>query len=128
MPLPTIIYYGALGLQSEVLHTYFTNLGVGFRVAETPNELVQLTRSLPYPLVVIADSRAPSDLVRTARQLVPDPSSAFPHVFILADAEPFDAQLEAITVITGPSRLRRLSEHLRVFIHEIYRAENRPVL
>ncbi len=120
MQSPTIIYYGALGLQSEVLYTYFTNLGVGFWTAATAAELLQLAGSHSRPLVVLADNGSPAELMRTARRLVHDPSSAFPHVFILTDAEPFDAQLEAITVITGPAKLRHLAEQLRVFLHTIH--------
>ncbi len=107
-----IIYYGAADLQAQVLATYLAKLGYGFQQLESKQQLLTIVRAATEAVIVLALAETPPVLMRFARELVPDPSSAFPHIFILYEGAPFDTQLEAITLITGPARLQRLVEHL----------------
>ncbi len=107
-----IIYYGAADLQAQVLATYLAKLGYGFQPLESKQQLLTVARTAPESVIVVALPGPPPVLMRFARELVSDPSSAFPHIFILYEGEPFDTQLEAITLIAGPARLQRLVEHL----------------
>ncbi len=112
MPSPTVIYYGPAGLAADALDAFFCKLRLRFERVQTQRDLLTAVRRAPRPVVVLALSESPDVLMRLARQIIPDPSSAFPHVFILYDGEPFDAQLEAVTVLTGTAKLSRLTEHV----------------
>jgi hypothetical protein len=115
MSAPTIIYYGVGGLPADALRTYLKNLGLRVECAHSTRNLLAVVRAVPRPVVILALDASPAVVTRLARQLVVEPSSAFPHVFILYDGETFDAELEAITVITGPGRLSRLVDHIQAF-------------
>ncbi len=116
MPLPTIIYYGESGLQGQVISTYFVHLGFTVRTAQDTHKLLTLVRRVHHPLVILSLNETPSFLMYLARLLIQDGTGAFPHVYILFEGDPFDAQLEGVTVTAGASRLSRLAEHLRAFL------------
>ncbi len=118
MEPPTIIYCGPSGLEASVLTDYFSKLGCSVRYTETAGELVHATRAAPNPLIILTLSVPTPTLIQLSRQLVCDPASAFPHIFILSD-EPFDAQLEAITVITGKSKLPTLASYVLAFLRSL---------
>ena len=109
-----IIYCGTPGLQAQVLATYLGKLGHAVSSVENAHELLSSVRAAPPAFVILALEETPPALVRLARHLLPDPASAFPHIFILYEGEPFDTQLEAITLITGAARLQRLIDQIRV--------------
>ncbi len=118
MPLPTIIYYGVSGLPADVLDAYFCKLHLPFEQAQTMRDLLTIVRLVPRPVVVLNLPEPPDVLIRLARQLIADPSEAFPHIFILYEGEPFDAQLEAITVIAGKSKMPRLAGHVLCLVRQ----------
>ena len=112
MSQSTIIYYGDSGLCADILDAYFCNLHLRFEHAEKARDLLTCVQRAPQPVVVLSLNEPPSSLMQLARELISDPSNAFPHIFILYDGEPFDAQLEAVTVITGASKLSRLAAYI----------------
>ncbi len=114
MVFPSLIYFGDPGLRADVLNAYFCKLGLPFECAQTVRDLFTLVRQVACPIVILAlpISESPDARLQLARQLVTDPSEAFPHVFILSEGEPFDAQLEAITVLAGSGKLPRLAGYL----------------
>ncbi|MGB8647132.1 MAG: hypothetical protein WCF84_17985 [Anaerolineae bacterium] len=119
MQTPTIIYYGAAGLQAQVLSSYFSNLHCRFETAHSIEELIDLARHADRAIVILALDDSPPHLIRIARQVIPNPSSAFPHVFILYGGEPFDTQLETITLVTGSARLRRVADEIMALIRRL---------
>ncbi len=112
MSFPTIIYHGAPGLQAQTLIAYFSKLGYSVLTAHTTPEIQALVGCEWHPVVVL-DLKAPSStLIRLSREIIQDPSSAFPHIFILYDGKPFDTQLEAVTLLTGREKLKRLVNYV----------------
>ncbi len=109
---PTVIYYGPRDLQREVLAAYFYKLDFPFQTVETAAALAGAVRRAARTVAIIAVPDSPSALIHLARSLVTDPSDAYPHVFILTPGEAFDAQVEAITVISGALKLSQLAKHL----------------
>ncbi len=114
-----IIYCGTPGLQAQVLATYLGKLGHSVVTVENAHELLSRVYNAPPAFVILALDEPSPALVRLSRRLLPDPASAFPHIFILYEGEPFDTQLEAITLITGAARLQRLIDHIRVFGRQV---------
>ncbi len=114
MSSPTIIYYGVAGLPADILDAYFHRLGLDFQRVQGKQELLNVVRAQSRPVIVLALNEPPANLIELARKLIPDPSSAFPHIFILYEGEPFDAQLEPITVLTGQSKLSKLADQITV--------------
>ncbi len=112
MALPTIIYHGAPGLQAQTLTAYFIKLGYSVLTAHSTSEIRALADSEWQPVVVL-DLKAPSStLIHLSREIIQDPSGAFPHLFILYDGKPFDTQLEAVTLIAGRDKLKRLVNYI----------------
>ena len=115
MQSPTIIYCGAPDIQAQVLATYLSKLGHPVHQLENVPQLLSAVRAAPPSFVILALEETPPALLHLSRKLIGDPSSAFPHVFILYRGEPFDTQPEAITLPTGGTRLQRLVDSIRVF-------------
>ncbi len=112
MSLATIIYYGSPGLQAQTLAAYFSKLGYCVHSARTIPEIQSIVQVESRPLVVLDLDASPSTLIHLSREIAQDPSSAFPHIFILYDGKPFDTTLESVTLIAGRDKLRRLAHHI----------------
>ncbi len=108
----TIIYYGSPGLQAQALEAYLSKLGYRVDTARNISEVLAFVRVKPQSLVILGLDCPPAVLLGLSREIITDPSSAFPHVFILYSREPFDTDLEAVTLITGRMKLKRLVDYI----------------
>ncbi len=110
--MPTIIYYGKIDLRAQILSAYFVKLNYGVHIAHNLPDLFSTAKETPNPIVVIADDEPVPTLIRLASAVIPDLRRSTPPVFIVYDGEPFDANLPAVTVITGPGKIHALTRHI----------------
>ncbi len=94
--------------------TYFSKLGFCVDAPRTIAETLELVHSEPRALLILDMDASPAVLIQLCRAIIQDPSSAFPHIFILHNGKPFDTTLESVTLITGRNKLKRLADHISV--------------
>jgi hypothetical protein len=113
MPILPLVYYGKPGLEADVFQAYMASSGFPVQVVTNAEGRIPANLFNGSSITVISLDKSPEELLRLANEIQVRSNGCVKRVLILADGQPFDAEVPAVEVILRPYRLSEIADRVR---------------
>ncbi len=118
MAYPLIIYYGNLGLESQVFQSYMVSSGYKVQVVNSREGVISALHADPAAIAVIALEKKQQELIEQAQALRAHADQGRAHFFVLSTDDALDLRQPGIDIIPRPYRLSELVRRIQALTKE----------